>query len=54
MLPGYSFYYEMLVNIQVGGIGVYNSNHTAHNALDLFMSSGVNSVENVWLEITKH
>ncbi len=56
LLPSYIFYYDLPVDTNVGGVGMFIKNDfTVHFRNDLRMKSTVNNkIENLWLEVSKN
>jgi len=52
ILPGYTFYYDLPLLSNVGGVGIFVSNSLCHNTVDTYKMNCVN-VENLWVEVLK-
>jgi len=52
ILPGYTFYYDLPLLSNVGGVGIFVSNSLCHNIVDTYKMNFVN-VENLWVEVLK-
>ena len=52
ILPGYSFYYDLPMLSNVGGVGMFISNNLCHHVTDAY-NLNCSGVENLWIEITK-
>ena len=55
-LPQYTLYYDIPTTSKVGGVGIFVRNDVKHEEIVEYKmtSSASNSIENVWLEITKN
>ena len=55
LLPGYSFYYDLPLASDVGGVGLYVKSSLSHCINDMYKipSSSDCPVENLWVEVTK-
>jgi len=51
ILPGYSFYYDLPLSSNVGGVGMFVSNNLCHHVVDTCKLNCF-GVENLWVEIT--